>query len=66
MNAWLRIILCRKLRDGSRCLKDQLEDLKHDVLEDIKRINRGNWNEVAQNGDSWEKVDGQAGASYRL
>jgi len=29
LNAWLRIILCRRLRDGNPCLKDQLEDLKH-------------------------------------
>jgi hypothetical protein len=27
LNAWLRIILCR--RDGKPCLKDQLEDLTH-------------------------------------
>jgi len=29
LNAWLRIILCRRLRGGNPCLKDQLEDLKH-------------------------------------
>jgi len=29
LKAWLRIILCRRLRDGDPCLKDQLEDLKH-------------------------------------
>jgi len=29
LKAWLRIILCRRLRDGNPCLKDQLEDLKH-------------------------------------
>ena len=29
LNAWLRIILCRRLKDGNPCLKDQLEDLKH-------------------------------------
>jgi len=29
LNAWLRIILCRRLRDGNPCIKDQLEDLKH-------------------------------------
>ena len=28
LNAWLRIILCRRSRDGNPCLKDQLEDLK--------------------------------------
>jgi hypothetical protein len=28
-NAWLRIILCRGLRDGKPCPKDQLEDLEH-------------------------------------
>jgi hypothetical protein len=40
LNAWLRLILCRGLRDGNLCLKDQLEDLRKtrwedDVLEDI-------------------------------
>jgi hypothetical protein len=29
LNAWLRIILCRGLRDRNPCLKDQLEDRKH-------------------------------------
>jgi hypothetical protein len=29
LNTWLRIILCRGLRDGNPCLKDQLEDLKY-------------------------------------
>jgi len=29
LNPWLRIMSCRRLRDGSPCLKDQLEDLKH-------------------------------------
>jgi len=44
LNAWLRIILCRRLTDGNPCLNDQFEDLKHvgkmmDVLEDIKSTN---------------------------
>jgi len=29
LNAWPKIIMCRRSRDGSPCLKDQLEDLKH-------------------------------------
>ena len=29
LNSWLRIIFCRRLRDGNPCLKDQLEELKH-------------------------------------
>ena len=29
LNTWLRVILCRRLRDGNPWLKDQLEDLKH-------------------------------------
>jgi len=29
LNAWLKIILCRRLRDGNPCPKDQLENLKH-------------------------------------
>jgi hypothetical protein len=37
-----------------------------DVLEDIKSMNIRNWNKVAQNRDSWKKVDEQARALYRL
>ena len=29
LNAWPKIILCRRSRDGNPCLKDQMEDLKH-------------------------------------
>jgi len=29
LNAWLKIIMCRRSRDGNPCLKDQLEDLKY-------------------------------------
>ena len=29
LNTWLRIILCRRLRDGNPRVKDQLEELKH-------------------------------------
>jgi len=49
LKAWPRIIMCRRLRDGNPCPKDQLEELKHvgkmtfwwedDVLEDIKSTN---------------------------
>ena len=58
LNAWLRIILCRRLRDGNPCLKDQLEDLKHiGKLTFWKMsINIRNWKKVAQNRDSWKKV----------
>ena len=70
LNAWLRIILCRRLRDGNPCLKDKLEDLKacweDDVLEDIKSINISNWEKVAQNRDSWKKVVEQDRTFYRL
>jgi len=70
LNARLRIIFCRRLRDGNLCLKDQLEDLKHVgnimFLEDIKSINIHNWKKVAQNRDSWKKVVEQARALYRL
>jgi hypothetical protein len=29
LNAWPRIMMFRRLRDGNPCLKGQLEDLKH-------------------------------------
>ena len=60
MNAWPKIITCRRSREGNPCLKDQLEDLKtsweDDVLEDIKSMNVRNWKKVVQNRDSWKKV----------
>ena len=31
LNAWPRIIMFRRLRDGNPCLKGQLEDLRHVV-----------------------------------
>jgi len=37
-----------------------------EVLEDIKSINIRNWKKVAQNRDSWNKVDEQARTLYRL
>jgi hypothetical protein len=55
--------MCRRLRDGNPCLKDQLED---DVLEDTKSMNIRNWKKVAQNRDSWKKVVEQARTLYRL
>jgi len=70
LNAWLRITLCRGLRDGKPCLKDQLEDQKHvgkmTFLEDIKNMNVHNWKKVAQNRDSWKKAVEQARTVYRL
>ena len=37
-----------------------------DVLEDIKNINVRNWKKVAQNTDSWKKVNEQARNLNRL
>jgi len=37
-----------------------------DVLEDMKNMNVNNWKKVAQNRDSWKKVDEQAKSLYRL
>jgi len=37
-----------------------------DVLEDMKSINRGNWEKVAQNRESWKKVVEQATTLYSL
>jgi hypothetical protein len=62
--------MCRRLRDGNPCLKDQLEGRKHvgedDVLEDIKSMDISNWKKVAQNRDSWKKAIEQARTLYRL
>ena len=70
LNAWLKIILRRRLRDGNPCLKDQLEDTKHagkmTFWEDIKSTNVRNWEKVLQNRDSWKKVAEQARTLYRL
>jgi len=69
LNAWLRIILCRRLRDGNPSKrpigrpKTRWED---DVLEDIKTMNMCNWKKVAQNRESWKKVVEQARTLHRL
>ena len=52
--------MCKRSIERS---KTRWED---DVLEDIKSINIGNWKKVAQNRDSWKKVDEQARTLYRL
>ena len=59
MNAWPRIIMGRRLRDGNPCPKDQLEDLKHVgkmTFWNIKSVNVRNWKKVVQNRGSWKKV----------
>jgi len=61
LNAWMRIILYRRLRYGNSCLKDQLEDLKH-----VGKINARNWKKVVQDRDSWKKVVEQATTLCRL
>ena len=62
--------MCRRLRDGNPCLKDQIGRPKtcweDDVFEDIKSINISNWKKVAQNRDSWKKVVEQASTLHRL
>ena len=70
MNAWLKIILCRRYRDGKPCLKGPIGRPKtrweDDVLEDIKSINIGNWKKGARNRDIWKKVVVQARILYWL
>ena len=70
LNAWPRIIIFRRLRDGNPCLKGQLEDLKprweNDVLEDLRNMNVHNGKKMAQNRDSWKKAVEQAKTLYRL
>ena len=52
--------MCRRLRGGNPCIKDQIGRPKtrweDDVMEDIKSINISNWKKVAENRDSWKKV----------
>jgi len=69
LNAWLRIILCRRLRDGNPCVKDQSEDLKHVgkmTFGRYKEHSISNWNKVAQSRDSWKKLVEQARTLCRL
>jgi len=47
LNAWLRIILCRGLRDENPRRKDQLEDLKHVGRMTFWKMNVGNWKKIA-------------------
>ena len=69
LNAWMKIILCRRLRDGNPCLKDELEDLKHVgkmTFWKIMSMNIHNWKKVAQDRDSWKKAAEQDRSLYRL
>ena len=67
LNAWMKIILCRRLRDGNPCLKDELEDLKHvGKMTFWKIMNIHNWKKVAQDRDSWKKAAEQDRSLYRL
>jgi len=64
-----KIILCRRLRDGNPCLKDQLEDLKQVgkmILVGMKSMNVRNWKKVAENRDRWKKVVEQVRTLYRF
>jgi len=63
LNAWPRVIMFRRLRDGNPCPKTRWED---DVLEDIRSMNVRNWNKVAQDRDSWKKAIEQARTLHRL
>jgi len=70
LNAWPKITMCRRSRDGNPCLKDQIGRPKRrwedDVLEDIKSMNVPNWKNLAQNRDRWKKVVEQARTLNRL
>ena len=70
LNAWPKITMCRRSRDGNPCLKDPIGRPKirweDDVLEDIKSMNVRNWKNVAQNRGRWKKVVEQARTLNRL
>ena len=69
LNAWPRIIMFRRLRDGNPCLKGQLEDLKHvgkTTFGRYKEYELHNWKKMAQTRDSWKKAVEQARTLYRL
>jgi len=69
LNAWPKMIMCRRSRDGNPCLKDQLEDLKHVgkmTFGRYKEHERTQLEEIVQNRDSWKKVVEQARTLYRL
>ena len=70
MKAWLKIIMCRRSRNGYPCLKDQLNDLIHigkmTFGRYIKSRNICNWKKVAQNRDNWKKVVEQARTLHRM
>jgi hypothetical protein len=48
------IIMCRRLRDGNPCLKDQLEDRKH-----VGKMTFGRYkeHEYTQLGRKWHRIE---------
>ena len=71
LNPWLRIILCRRSRDGNPCVKRPIGRPKTRCeddffLEVMKNINISNWKKVTQNRDSWKKMVEQARTLRRL
>ena len=70
LNAWLRIILCKRIKRWKPMSKRPIERPKtrweDDVLDDMKNMNVRNWKKVAQNRHSWKKVVEQAKTLYRL
>jgi len=67
LNAWPKITMCRRSRDGNPCIKDQLEDLKYvGKITFWKSMNVRNWKNVAQNRDRWKNVVEQARTLNRL
>jgi hypothetical protein len=69
LNAWPRIIMCRRLRDGNPCLKNKLEDLKHVGKMTFGRYKEHEHKQLEESGtnrDSMKKAVEQGRTLYRL
>ena len=57
LKAWLRIILCRRSRDGNRRLKDQLEDLENFGKETFGRYKKHKHKELEESSTEWRELE---------
>ena len=57
LNAWPRIVMFRRLRDGNPCLKGQLEDLKHFGKATFGRCKEYECTQLEENGTEQRQLE---------
>jgi hypothetical protein len=57
LNARPRIIICRRLRDGNPCLKEQLEGRKHVGKMTFGRYKEHGHMQLEESGTEWRQLE---------